>query len=108
MRGYAFPEAGAVAVKHIFHWPAEKVGKGLQVFFRNMGHVGFAATAGFQANERDENIIVGKLDLGEKKLLCVYDSGDFHESPVFLTILRPLVRNRTSCASIFLPHDSEN
>jgi hypothetical protein len=59
----------------------EIVSEGWHVFLRNMGHVGFAATARLQADERDENIIGYKLNLGEKRFLCVDDSGDFHESP---------------------------
>lgn len=84
MRGYVFPEAGAIAVKQFFHRPVEIEGDLRHVFLRNVGHVGFAATAGLQADERDENIVFGKLDLGEKLFLCVNDSRNFHESPYMI------------------------
>jgi hypothetical protein len=101
MRRYVFPEANAIAVKHIFHRPSKVAGDLRHIFFRNVGHVGFAATAGLQADKRDENIIVGKLDLGEKLFLRVNDSRNFHESPALLTLKRPFVRKRTSGAYIF-------
>jgi hypothetical protein len=108
MRGYVFPEAGAIAIIHIFHRPLEVAGNLRHVFFRNMGHISFAATAGLQADEGDEDIIVRKLNLGEKLFLCINDSRNFHESPVLLILKRPFVRKRTSGACIFRPHDSEH
>jgi hypothetical protein len=83
MRCYAFSKAGTIAGKRRFLRPVEKAGDGQHVLLRDMGHISPAATTGPQTDEGDENIIVGKLDLGKKFLFCIDESGDVHDSTAF-------------------------
>jgi len=83
MRCYAFSKAGTIAGKRIFLRPVEKAGNGQNVHLRNMRHISLAATTVLQADEGNENIIFGELDLGKKFPLRIYESGNIHDSMAF-------------------------
>jgi hypothetical protein len=73
----------------------EKAGDGQHVLLRDMGHISPAATTGPHADEGDENIIVGELDLGKKFLFCIDESRDVHDSTAFPSqlYLKRLLKN---------------
>jgi hypothetical protein len=106
MRCYAFSKAVTIAGKRILLRPVEKAGNGKHVHLRNMRHVSLAATTGLQADEGNENIIFGELDLGKKFLLCIDESGDTHDSTAFPAHIKTLREHNACGVSISHPHNA--
>jgi hypothetical protein len=106
MRCYAFSKTGTIAGKRIFLRPVEKAGNGQHVHLRNMRHISLAAMTVLQADEGNENIIFGELDLGKKFLLCIDESGDIHDSTALPAHIKTLREHNTCGVSISHPHNA--